>query len=147
MMFKYSLIAALAATLAPISALAAAVDQVPIGTMSSWSWQDCGEISHLYSYRVARAIYMLRFLQKGLPTDAIQVQSISISPDPPVPGQDLSVTAVGTARETIEVCLRSQLFFFSEGADILCGAVGGRVCRCYSEAWPHQALAEDVRCV
>ena len=46
----------------------------------------------------------MHYAHTGLPTDAIQVQSISVVPDPPVPGKDLSVTAVGTALEPIEVC-------------------------------------------
>ncbi|KAJ8596954.1 hypothetical protein M405DRAFT_804559 [Rhizopogon salebrosus TDB-379] len=47
--------------------------------MAGWSWEDC-----------------------GFPTDAIQLQSISLSPDPPKPGEDLTVTAVGLAQEVIE---------------------------------------------
>ena len=40
----------------------------------------------------------------GLPSDAITVESIHVSPDPPVPGKELTVTAVGRANEVIEVC-------------------------------------------
>ncbi|KAG8923972.1 Phosphatidylglycerol/phosphatidylinositol transfer protein [Tulasnella sp. 417] len=51
----------------------------PVKTMNSWSWEDC-----------------------GLPTDIVEIQSISVSPDPPEPGKTLTVTAIGTAKETIE---------------------------------------------
>ena len=39
----------------------------------------------------------------GLPSDVIQLESIVVSPDPPVPGQNLTVTVKGSAKETIEV--------------------------------------------
>jgi hypothetical protein len=39
----------------------------------------------------------------GLPTDPVQLQSILISPDPPKPGQNMTVTVKGSAIEKIEV--------------------------------------------
>ena len=45
MMLRYSMFAVLVATFAPIGILAAAVDQVPIRTMASWEWEDCGKLS------------------------------------------------------------------------------------------------------
>jgi hypothetical protein len=39
----------------------------------------------------------------GDATNAVQVGSIAISPDPPVPGKDLTVTMTGTARNDIAV--------------------------------------------
>ncbi|OAX42400.1 hypothetical protein K503DRAFT_847858 [Rhizopogon vinicolor AM-OR11-026] len=51
----------------------------PVHIMEGWSYQDCGS-----------------------PTDAIQLQSISLSPDPPKPGEDLTVSVVGTAKDRIE---------------------------------------------
>lgn len=45
----------------------------------------------------------MRFL-KGAPSDLVEVKSIQLSPDPPVPGQDLTVTASGYVKDTIEVC-------------------------------------------
>ncbi|KAK7064148.1 Phosphatidylglycerol/phosphatidylinositol transfer protein [Favolaschia claudopus] len=38
----------------------------------------------------------------GLPTNPIQLDSIEISPDPPLPGKDLTVTAKGIVTEVIE---------------------------------------------
>lgn len=39
----------------------------------------------------------------GLDTDAIQLESIEVSPDPPQPGKDLTVKVIGSAKERIEV--------------------------------------------
>ncbi|KAF8642279.1 hypothetical protein AX16_009550 [Volvariella volvacea WC 439] len=50
-------------------------------TTDSWSYVDC-----------------------GLPSDVIQIESISVSPDPPQPGKDLTVRVKGKAKEEIEVC-------------------------------------------
>ncbi|KAG8990854.1 Phosphatidylglycerol/phosphatidylinositol transfer protein [Tulasnella sp. 427] len=38
----------------------------------------------------------------GLPTDIVQIESLTVSPDPPEPGQNLTITAVGRATKTIE---------------------------------------------
>ncbi|KAF5311941.1 hypothetical protein D9619_003243 [Psilocybe cf. subviscida] len=51
----------------------------PVRTTEGWEWKNC-----------------------GLPTDAIQIESIKVSPDPPQPGQDLTVKVTGTAQEVIE---------------------------------------------
>jgi hypothetical protein len=52
---------------------------------------------------------------QGLPTDAIQIESISVFPDPPTPGQDLTVLVKARAQEQVEVCPRTfpLLFFFA----------------------------------
>ncbi|TYJ58924.1 phosphatidylglycerol/phosphatidylinositol transfer protein [Cryptococcus floricola] len=51
----------------------------PIRTMDSWSYVDC-----------------------GLATDAIQLKSIKVSPDPPVPGKNLTVSVEADVLERIE---------------------------------------------
>ncbi|EAL21061.1 hypothetical protein CNBD4370 [Cryptococcus deneoformans B-3501A] len=51
----------------------------PVRTENSWSYVDC-----------------------GLATDAIQLKSIKVHPDPPVPGKNLTVTVEGDVLETIE---------------------------------------------
>lgn len=48
-------------------------------------------------------------VQTGSETNPIQIKSIEVSPDPPKPGQDLTVTVSGTAVETIEVHLPAYL--------------------------------------
>ncbi|EEB89145.1 hypothetical protein MPER_12794, partial [Moniliophthora perniciosa FA553] len=49
-----------------------------VHTFDSWDYVDC-----------------------GLPSDAIQIKSIKVSPDPPQPGKELSVTVNAQAIETI----------------------------------------------
>jgi len=39
----------------------------------------------------------------GLPTDVVIIESLEISPDPPKPGQDLTVTLKARAAEIVEV--------------------------------------------
>jgi len=52
----------------------------PISTLGDkWGWKDCGN-----------------------PTDPVHIKSISISPDPPKPGQALTVTVSGTADSVVE---------------------------------------------
>ncbi|KAF9056247.1 MD-2-related lipid-recognition domain-containing protein [Panaeolus papilionaceus] len=50
-----------------------------VHTYEGWSYEDC-----------------------GLDTDAIQLESIEVSPDPPQPGKDLTVKVIGSAKERIE---------------------------------------------
>ncbi|KAI6132762.1 ML domain-containing protein [Pisolithus croceorrhizus] len=52
----------------------------PARTMEGWSYTDC-----------------------GLPTDVVQIKSISVFPDPPKPGKNLTLTAVGTVNQVVEV--------------------------------------------
>ena len=47
-------------------------------------------------------------LSVGQDTDGVRIQSIDISPDPPKPGKDLTVTVTGIAKERIEVCQLSN---------------------------------------
>ncbi|GAA5887664.1 hypothetical protein JCM16303_003719 [Sporobolomyces ruberrimus] len=51
-----------------------------VGTLTKWDWNDCGS-----------------------PSDALQIDSIKISPDPPKPGQDLTIVASGRAQSKIDV--------------------------------------------
>ncbi|KJA29157.1 hypothetical protein HYPSUDRAFT_61189 [Hypholoma sublateritium FD-334 SS-4] len=55
------------------------VQSGPIRTAAGWEWQDC-----------------------GLDTDAVKIESIEVSPDPPEPGKDMTVKVKGIAREVIE---------------------------------------------
>ncbi|GAA5854307.1 hypothetical protein JCM3766R1_005347, partial [Sporobolomyces carnicolor] len=50
-----------------------------VGTLTKWDWTDCGS-----------------------PSDALQIDSIKISPDPPKPGQDLTIVASGRAQSKID---------------------------------------------
>lgn len=80
---------------------------------------------------------MLSF--SGSPTDVIQLKSISLSPDPPKPGQDLTVTVVGTAQQRVEVSFvnitcRKISFLFT----------GWSLCQRCRETRPYQTSHEDV---
>jgi hypothetical protein len=63
----------------PIDEQIALAPEGTVHTTESWSYTDC-----------------------GLPTDPIQIQSIQVSPDPPKPGQDLTVTVKAHVTERIE---------------------------------------------
>ena len=41
----------------------------------------------------------------GLPSDPVQIKSIELLPDPPVPGENLTVTVDGIVSETLSVGL------------------------------------------
>ncbi|KAG1899139.1 ML domain-containing protein [Suillus fuscotomentosus] len=77
--FSVSLLAMLAGLASASSPPTQEVMNQPVHTMESWSWSDCGSPAHV-----------------------VQLKSISLSPDPPKPGQDLTVTVVGTAQQRIE---------------------------------------------
>ncbi|KZP01497.1 hypothetical protein CALVIDRAFT_559312 [Calocera viscosa TUFC12733] len=64
-------------------ALAISLPELNLGgdviPLADWTWTDCGDESY-----------------------AIEIQSIEVFPDPPVPGQNLTVTVTGTTRMPIE---------------------------------------------
>ncbi|KIJ68363.1 hypothetical protein HYDPIDRAFT_24649 [Hydnomerulius pinastri MD-312] len=79
-LFSLSLLVALAGTaFANTNVDQEVLVETPVHTMEGWSYTDC-----------------------GLATDVVQLKSLTVSPDPPKPGEDLTVTAVGTAVKTIE---------------------------------------------
>ncbi|KAA1468191.1 hypothetical protein DENSPDRAFT_793937 [Dentipellis sp. KUC8613] len=51
----------------------------PVHTSDSWAWESC-----------------------GLESDVIQIDSIQVSPDPPKPGKNLTVTVTASASERVE---------------------------------------------
>ncbi|KAI0034323.1 ML domain-containing protein [Vararia minispora EC-137] len=51
----------------------------PVRTTESWDWSDC-----------------------GLTSDPIQIESIVVTPDPPKPGQEMTVTVKASAQEVVE---------------------------------------------
>ncbi|EGN92387.1 hypothetical protein SERLA73DRAFT_191259 [Serpula lacrymans var. lacrymans S7.3] len=83
-MARLALISLLCVALAGFSGANPLVEQQaltdqPVHTTDGWEYTNC-----------------------GLPSDLIQIKSIAVSPDPPQPGQDLTVTVVGTAQDVIE---------------------------------------------
>ncbi len=77
-----------------------------VHTTEGWSWTDCGQSSVQPLHR-PQFDALLPF--QGLPTDAIQIESISVSPDPPKPGQNLTVTVEASAIEEVEVRLHAKI--------------------------------------
>ncbi|CEL58724.1 Phosphatidylglycerol/phosphatidylinositol transfer protein OS=Cryptococcus neoformans var, neoformans serotype D (strain JEC21 / ATCC MYA-565) GN=NPC2 PE=3 SV=1 [Rhizoctonia solani AG-1 IB] len=77
------LAAALVSQAALIPSVGDLIEQARLGgephTTNSWSYSDC-----------------------GLPTDAVKVKSIKLSPDPPQIGKDLTITARGVVTRKIE---------------------------------------------
>lgn len=45
----------------------------------------------------------MSYLTAGEPDDALEIRSLKVVPDPPVPGQKMTVYAEGIAKERIEV--------------------------------------------
>jgi hypothetical protein len=62
---------------------------------------------------VRRPSFSLLFHERcaGLPTDPIQIDSISVTPDPPQPGKDLTVKVKATAVENIVVSYAATIYF------------------------------------
>ncbi|KAH0590635.1 Phosphatidylglycerol/phosphatidylinositol transfer protein [Termitomyces sp. J132] len=83
-MVRFHLITVLALSTASLT-LANPVDQValqpdvPVYTTDGWRWEDCGQ-----------------------PTDAIRIERIIVTPDPPQPGKDMTVKVTGEAQSVIE---------------------------------------------
>ncbi|VDB86513.1 unnamed protein product [Peniophora sp. CBMAI 1063] len=85
-MARFSLLCTLLAAAAAPAVMASPLDgqvamspQGDVRISESWSYSDCGS-----------------------PSDAVQIESIVVSPDPPKPGEDMTVTVKGTAVETIK---------------------------------------------
>ncbi|KAL5533776.1 hypothetical protein ACEPAG_236 [Sanghuangporus baumii] len=78
----------LLALLAPLSIVSGSVvlqentvhvQDEPVKTTEGWGWEDCGD-----------------------PSDPIQIKSIEVSPDPPKPGENMTVKVAAYAQERIE---------------------------------------------
>ncbi|KAI0704955.1 ML domain-containing protein [Cytidiella melzeri] len=80
-MAKFAFFALLGLACAGLSAASPYEQQDSIQTTLSdkWSWEDCGN-----------------------PSDPVHIKSIDISPDPPLPGANLTVKVVGEASTTVE---------------------------------------------
>ncbi|EIM81574.1 uncharacterized protein STEHIDRAFT_66199 [Stereum hirsutum FP-91666 SS1] len=50
----------------------------PVKTMASWDWESC-----------------------GLASDPVQIRSIAVAPDPPKPGENMTVSVQATAQEDV----------------------------------------------
>ena len=77
-----------------------------VHTTEGWSWTNCGQ-SSAYPLHHPKLDALLPF--QGLSSDAIQIDSIKVSPDPPKPGQDLTVIVEASAQEEVEVRLHAKI--------------------------------------
>jgi len=68
-----------------------------VHTLGSWSWSDCGMSSAVTSGTRTEN-------PTGAPSDAITIHTITVSPDPPKPGENLTVTVFGDVHKTVVVC-------------------------------------------
>lgn len=101
--FPLSLLAVCAgAVLASSSPEQQVLSDASVQLSDKWSYTDCG--AHTPS-----SLEQTTDGYTGQPTDPVQIQSIAVSPDPPEPGKNLTVTVAGTAIETIQVQLSIYL--------------------------------------
>lgn len=77
----------------------------------------------------------------GTADDLIELQDISISPDPPKPGEDLEVTVKGHVKERLEVCWHLLKRRSSIELD---ASLGRYLCRCTCENWHYQTSPKEV---
>lgn len=56
---------------------------------AGWKWESCGDENNTY---------------------VVDVESIELSPDPPQPGKNLTITAVGVSHSEIAVCRASCMY-------------------------------------
>lgn len=98
----------LAVLLTACASIASAIpSQEPLNDLSDkWHWTDCGMGLERSSLRHHVFTYTY---SPGNPTDPLRVTSISISPDPPKPGEELTVTVTGEATTTIEASGRPHM--------------------------------------
>jgi len=118
-LFSLSLLANAASSQQPL-----AYPDGSVHTTEGWSWTDCGQ-SSVKPLDPPHLDALLPF--QGLPTDAIQIESISVSPDPPKPGENLTVTVEASALEEVEVRLLAKILYGPDRSYLL---LGGCICRC-----------------
>ena len=109
-----------------------------------WSYSDCG--ARISFDPIDAEPELTRRLTPGLPTDIIRLHSLELSPDPPKPGENLTVTASGTVLQTIEV----RIFLLHVNArsthpPFVNRHPGRRLGTCSGQTWPHQAFGQKFR--
>ena len=68
-----------------------------------WSWKDCG------TYPNSSCQVFPPHSHAGDPSVPVHITSIEISPDPPKPGENMTVTVIGEATERVEVSRSGSL--------------------------------------
>lgn len=74
--------------------------EAELSLSEKWSYSDCGTIAQPYSPVDEKPELSP---PSGTPSDIVRLRSLEVSPDPPKPGQNLTITASGTVLETIKV--------------------------------------------
>lgn len=91
---------------------AGAVSRVGDGgvrTATRWEWNDCGASQLSRCCPASDATWIQAddapspHVLAGEATDAIQIKSLRVSPDPPKPGHNLTIYASGTVTDLIDV--------------------------------------------
>ncbi|GAA99376.1 uncharacterized protein L969DRAFT_47873 [Mixia osmundae IAM 14324] len=85
------------AVLLPLVASAPA--QLPIGSLVDYA---ADSLSHLGSQGDVRTNTIWSFIDCGTEKDAVELESLAVSPDPPQAGKNLTVTATGTVKTMID---------------------------------------------
>lgn len=67
-----------------------------VHTMEGWSYEDCG-------WCKCHKLVTSAHSHSGSSSDLVQIESIKVKPDPPQPGQDLTITVKANTTEIIEV--------------------------------------------
>lgn len=83
-------------------------DDTPVRALESWSYTDCGKST---CNNCLSSSQPLTSSGTGATSDPIQVQSIKVSPDPPKPGEKLTVTVNAEVTEEVEVWMKLSLTF------------------------------------
>lgn len=101
-MARLSLLALLAVSVSGLSQAVLAQQEPlngPVHTSDSWTYKVCG----MFYLQLVCLDAAADMLVAGAESDVIQVKSIEVSPDPPAPGKDLTVTVKAYAQDRIEV--------------------------------------------
>ncbi|GAA5855048.1 hypothetical protein JCM5353_005673 [Sporobolomyces roseus] len=101
-MLRSTLLLSLVSTLALASPLALKPDQMVLSGVS-WGANKLSSIGTIDGGDTVRTMTKWDWNDCGSPSDALQIESIKISPDPPVPGKDLTIIAFGKAQSKIDV--------------------------------------------
>ena len=101
-MARFALLSLIPFLLVLCAAASPAAPQLPIDSDFSpsfngkWKYTDCGRLWFAPVRLVLKSF-------KGLPSNAIQLESLEVSPDPPQAGHDLTVKVKATVQDVIEV--------------------------------------------
>jgi hypothetical protein len=82
----------------------------PVHSTEGWEYAFCGQSSVRESLSSSSFNGLLFFLGAGV--DVVEIKSIQVTPDPPQPGQNLTVNVIAYAHEVVVVRFLLYLPFF-----------------------------------